>query len=80
MITEEKLLRKKREIDDAKNNIAELKGQEKALLAQLVNDWECKTVGDAKNKVANMEKEISSLEEQIETLSEELEKEYSERS
>jgi len=80
MITEEKLLRKKREIDDAKNNIAELKGQEKALLSQLVNDWECKTVGDAKKKVAELDTEIKSLEFSIETLSEELENEYSERS
>lgn len=80
MISEEKVLRKKREIDDAKNTIAELKGQEKALLNQLLNDWQCKTVGNAKKKVTKMETDIATLEEEIEKLSEELESEYSERS
>lgn len=73
MISEEKLLRKKKEIDEARNTIAELKGQEKALLAQLENDWQCKTVGDAKKKVTKMETDIANLEDEIEVLSEELE-------
>lgn len=78
MITEEELLQRKQEIDDAKNELAELKGEEKALLAQLKKDWSCETVADAEKKVKEMESNLEKLEDEIETLSEELEDEYME--
>lgn len=79
MISEEKLLRKKREIDDAKNSLAELKGEEKALLSQLEKDWGCKTLGEVKKKASKMEEEVDELKESIEELSDKLEEEYIER-
>lgn len=78
MISEEKLLRIKKEIDESKESIAELKGQEKALMKQLKEDWDCASVPLAKKKIKVMEDDIGVLEHEIEELSEELEAEYGE--
>ena len=76
MQTEQELLRKKKEIENVKIEMSELKGQEKALLKQLKTDWECKTLEAAQKKAETLEDEINTLEDEIEELSQELENKY----
>jgi uncharacterized protein YaaN involved in tellurite resistance len=70
------LLELKKEVDEAKNNVVGLKGQQTALFKQLKDDWGCKTIEEAEKKVKSMGKEIDTLQEQIETGIEELEQKY----
>lgn len=74
MKTEQQLLKLKREVDEAKQKVSELKGQRIALMKQLQTDWECKTVEEAERKLKSMTKEVekisSSIEEGIEALEE----------
>ena len=78
MYSEEKLLQKKKEIEEAKTELSELKGQEKALMLQLKNDWSCSTLEAANKKVDKLDKVLNSLEEEINELTEELEESYGE--
>lgn len=60
------LLNLKKEIEDAKTELSSLKGQHKTLLSQLKEDWDCKTLEEAKKKAKTMQEEIESLNESIE--------------
>ena len=41
MLTENELLQKKKQIDKVKSELSELKGEEKALIKQLKEEWNC---------------------------------------
>jgi len=73
MITEKELLQKKKEIERTKQEVSELKGGEKSLLKQLQENWNCKTLAEAKVKIKQFEKDVASLDEEIKEQSEELE-------
>lgn len=75
-MTEADLLKLKRQIDEAKQTTAELKGHQSALMKQLKDDWKCNTVEEAQELIAKMDKEIKTLSNNIETGLEELEKKY----
>lgn len=75
-MTEKKLLELKKEIEEAKNVVAELKGQRTALMTQLKEEWGCTTIEAADKKVKDLEKQIKDLTTNIETGLEELERQY----
>jgi len=74
--TEKELLAKKKEIENAKNEIAENKGELKGLMKQLKETWECSSLDEAKKKLKKMEIEINEFKNQIEIATEELTKTY----
>jgi ribosomal protein S20 len=74
MTTEKQLLDLKNQIDKAKESMAVLKGQEKTLLKQLKDEYQCNDLSEAKQLIISMDKEISKLKKEIEEQSEELEK------
>jgi len=75
-LSEEELLELKEEINDAKTRASELTGQQKALLQQFKNEFGCRTVEEAKKKLAEMELSISSQEKRIAKSIGELEEKY----
>lgn len=76
MMDEQKLLQMKREIEQAKGKLAELKGQKKALMQQLKETWKCNSLDEASTKLDEMEKESEKLSDNINDMLEELEKKY----
>ena len=75
-MTEQQLLDLKERVEDAKTQVAELNGQQTALMNQLKNDWGCKTIEEANTKLKGMENSISILEKKIERGVKELEEKY----
>jgi hypothetical protein len=75
-LNEKQLLAKKAEIQEAKTLLSELKGEEKALLKQLKDDWECDSLAEAKKKIRQMESESEILTQEIEEKTKVLEKKY----
>ena len=76
MLTEKQLLDLKEEIGEAKNKVAELKGQQNALMKQLKEEWGCTTLEQAEKKIAQIEEEVAILQRQIEKGIEELQEKY----
>jgi chromosome segregation ATPase len=75
-LTEKQLLDLKEDVGDAKQKVAELTGQEKALTNQLKTDWDCKTIVEAEKKLKEMDNEITSIDKKIEKGCNELEEKY----
>jgi prefoldin subunit 5 len=73
---EQDLLKLKREIDEAKDSVNQLKGQQTALLKQLKDEFGCSSLEEAEKKIAKMKKELELLTESIENGLEELEEKY----
>jgi len=76
MYTERELLAKKKEIENAKNELAGLKGEEKSLLVQLKDDWNCTTLSEAKKKIKDFQAEVEALSLKIESATEKLQEKY----
>ncbi len=74
MISEQELLRKKKLVDNAKQNVATLNGQIQAHEKQLKDAWGHKTVEGAQKDIQLRDKKIAKYEQQIEEGCEELEK------
>lgn len=75
-MTEVQLLDLKSQIEEAKQSVSELKGQQNALLKQLKDTYKCNTIEEADKKVEAMRKEIAGLQKQIDEHTAELEKKY----
>jgi hypothetical protein len=75
-MTEQDLLRLKKKVDDAKTNVAELKGQQTALLKQLKEDGGCKSLEELEKKLKALAKEIGELQTELETGIEEIQQTY----
>lgn len=75
-MTDKELLDLKRQVGEAKNKVAELKGQRTELMRQLKDDWGCSSIEQAQTKAAAMKKEIDELNIQIENDLKELETKY----
>lgn len=73
---EKELLKLKEEINDAKNETSELKGQEKYLMKELKDNWKCSTIQDAKTTLNDLEKEIKQIDKKIEEGIQELKEQY----
>ena len=75
-LTEKDLLRKKREIEEAKQELSELIGQEKALMKRLEEDYGITSVKGAEKKLEILKTEADDLNAQIQEKTEELEAQY----
>jgi len=75
-LTEQELLNLKDQVEEAKTKVSELRGQETALMKQLLDDWNCKSIKEAQTKLAGMEKGIETLEIEIKKAVKELEEKY----
>lgn len=75
-MTEKDLLEKKEQIEKTKTKLSELKGEQKALVKQLKDTWDCSTLAEAKKKILTFEKKTKELSETIETKTEELMETY----
>ena len=75
-LTEEKLLEKKKEIEDAKGELNSLKGQKKVYEKQLKEDWDCDNLQQAKKKITDMKEKSTKLDEEIEEALQDIEEKY----
>ena len=73
---EQDLLRLRKEIDRAKSEVSELKGQQKHLLKQLKDEWGCKDTEEAQKKLKNLVQQEKDLQEQINEALQEIEEEF----
>jgi len=73
---EQDLLELKKDIDKAKEEKLQLQGQQKALLTQLKETYECSTLEEAEKRLKKMQKEIDEISATIEQGMEELEEKY----
>jgi len=76
MLSEKQLLDLKKQVDDAKTTVSELKGQKNALSKQLLDEWKCKAIEEAKSTLISMEVELTMMDQSIKNGIEELEKKY----
>jgi uncharacterized protein YukE len=73
---EKDLLRMKKEIDETKTEIAELKGKQNHLQEELKTGWNCASVDEAKEQLKEMEEDMEKLDRQIQKGIEEIEENY----
>ena len=76
MMNEVQLLKLKKQVEDAKQEVSELRGHQLALLKQLKDEWECKDIPTAEKKLKAMQKELEEFDQQIEEGVTELEEKY----
>lgn len=75
-MTEKDLLRLKKDIDEAKNTLAELTGQKVTLTKQLKENWDCSTIEEAETFLKQTQAEIEEIQEAIDSGISELEEIY----
>ncbi len=73
---EHELLRLRKKIDTAKNDISEARGEKTQLMKQLKEKYGCDSIEDGETLVESLKAEISELEKQIQTHLDNLEDEY----
>ena len=61
----EDLFALKEEIEDAKTEISELKGEQKAIIKQLNENWECSKIKDGRQKIEEFSKELRTINKQL---------------
>ena len=66
-MTERELLRLKKDIEDAKEQVSQLQGKLSVLQARLKDEWDCDTLEQAQSKANEMEAEIDRITEKIES-------------
>lgn len=76
MRTEQFLLDLKQQIEDAKQSVAELKGEQTALLKQLKDTYKCNSISEAEKKIQSIQIERDKIQQQIEKGCRELEEKY----
>jgi hypothetical protein len=62
---EKDLLRLKEKIEQAKAKASELKGRQDYLMQELEQTWKCKSLPEARAKLATLDAEIADLDKQI---------------
>lgn len=73
---EKELVELKNSIDTAKDEVAQLKGQQTALMRQLKEKYGCKTLEEAEEKAEEMKEANEKLQKQIDKFTKELEEKY----
>ena len=58
---EQELFELKEEIEESKQELAELKGEKQALMKRLVEEWNCKTTKTAKKTLDEMKDELETI-------------------
>lgn len=76
MLNETQLLKLKKQVEEAKTEVSELKGHQSALMKQLKEEWGCISVIEAEKKLKKMTKELEDFSKQIEEGIKELEETY----
>jgi predicted nucleic acid-binding Zn-ribbon protein len=66
----------KDEIDHARDEIAQLKGQRKTLMSQLKEQFNCSSIEEAQKKLTNLQTNIRTLEIELDKGCKELEEKY----
>lgn len=74
--TEAQLIEKKKEIETAKTESAELNGELKGLLKRLKESYKCSTLKEAKEMLKKMEKASAKLDNEIQAATKEIEETY----
>lgn len=77
-MTDQQLLKIKKEIEYAKENVSKLKGRLAALYEQLEQTWGCKTLEKAEKKLASIKSNWEKNSKELNELIEELEEKYAE--
>jgi len=73
---ENELLELKKEIDEAKSKISELKGTRNQLMKDLKEKWDCPTFEEGRTKYTKLGQEIAALNDKIEKGTKELNEKY----
>lgn len=73
---EKELLKLKKKVDAAEHEAQQLKGERKAILANLKEDFDCSTPEEAEQLKKKLKKKLKKYAEQLEKKLEEIEKEY----
>jgi len=72
----EALLKLKTDVEESKTKLAEIKGEEKLLMKQLKENWNCTTLKEAETLLAKMKTEVEESKQEIEDATKELEEKY----
>ena len=75
-MNEKELLKLKKKVDSAEHEEQQLKGERKAILANLKEDFDCSTSEEAKEARKKLKKKKDQLSEKIETKMEEINEQY----
>ena len=75
-MNETELLKLKNEIDSAKTKVAGYEGEKKSLLVTLLEQFDCKTLKEAEEKVVIMQKEVDIMNVEIDKDIAEIERRY----
>jgi hypothetical protein len=75
-MTEQELLKLKKDTEAAKTAVSELTGQQTAILKQLKDDWQCKDVIETEKMLEKMQSDIDLVDQKIETGVNELKEKY----
>lgn len=70
---EQELFELKEEIEESKQELAELKGEKQALMRRLTEEWDCKTTKAARKTLDEMKAELETITSNINNGLEELE-------
>lgn len=73
---ERDLLRVKKEIEEAKSKVSELKGKKQGLMESLKKNWGCNTIPQAKKKVQKLEGQLADLGYEMEEGMQELQEKF----
>jgi len=77
-MNETELLKLKNEIDSAKTKVAGYEGEKKSRLVTLLEQFDCKTLKEAEEKVVIMQTEIDTAQAELDKGIAEIEKRYEE--
>jgi len=72
-IDEDQLIKMKKNVDEAKNNITQFNGQLQVLMKQLKTDWELSTVQECESQIDVFDSNLKRIDFKIEKGTEELE-------
>ena len=75
-MNKEDLLKLKTEVDKSKQKLAEIKAEEKLLMKQLKENWDCDSLEEANSLLATLKKELAEEQLELETAKYELEEKY----
>ena len=75
-MTEKELLRLKEDIEEAKAKEQQLKGQNKMLLKQLKDEFDCDDIESANNKLAKIKKKSEKIKKEIDKKVQEIQEKY----
>lgn len=76
MYTEKELLEMKKEVEEAKTSVSELKGQQTAVLKQLKDTYKCSSIEITDAEIGKIKTKLVNINKQIEEHSKILEENY----